>query len=113
MKVSDVRAALQALANPEKQSFFKIFFKTGPGEYGEGDIFLGLSVPQQRKISKEFKDLPLKEAEKLLRSKIHEERLTALFIFVLQYKKGNEATKKSIVDAYLNNTKFINNLQSI
>jgi 3-methyladenine DNA glycosylase AlkD len=109
MKVSDVRAALHALANPEKQNVFKNFFKTGAGEYGEGDIFLGLTVPQQRKISKEFKDLPLNEAEKLLRSKIHEERLTALLIFVLQYKKGDEPKKKSIVDAYLRNFKFVNN----
>jgi 3-methyladenine DNA glycosylase AlkD len=109
MKVSDVRASIHALANPEKQNVFKRFFKTGPGEYGEGDIFLGLTVPQQRKISKEYKDLPLKEAEKLLRSKIHEERLTALLIFVLQYKKGDETKKKSIVDIYLRNFKFINN----
>jgi 3-methyladenine DNA glycosylase AlkD len=109
MKVSDVRASIHALANPEKQSVFKRFFKTGAGEYGEGDIFLGLTVPQQRKISKEYKELPLAEAEKLLRSKIHEERLTALLILVLQYKKGEETKKKSIVDLYLRNVKFINN----
>jgi 3-methyladenine DNA glycosylase AlkD len=109
MKVSDIRASLHALANPEKQSVFKNFFKTGAGEYGEGDIFLGLTVPQQRKIAKEFKDLPLNEVGKLLRSKIHEERLTALLIFVFQYKKGDEAKKKSIVNIYLRNFKFINN----
>jgi 3-methyladenine DNA glycosylase AlkD len=109
MKVSNVRASIHALANPQKQGVFKNFFKTGPGEYGEGDIFLGLTVPQQRKISKEYKDLPLNETEKLLRSKIHEERLTALLILVLQYKNGDEVKKKSIVDIYLSNFNFINN----
>src|SRR3954471_14631898 len=109
MKVSDIRASIHALANLEKQSVFKNFFKTGPGEYGEGDIFLGLTVPQQRKISKEYKDLPLKETEKLLQSKIHEERLTALFILVSQYKKGDEAKKKLVIDIYLQNLKYINN----
>jgi 3-methyladenine DNA glycosylase AlkD len=109
MKASDVRTSIHALANPEKQSVFRNFFKTGPGEYGEGDIFLGLTVPQQRKISKDYKDLPLKEAEKLLHSEIHEERLTALLILVGQYKKGNEIKKKSILDVYLHNLKFINN----
>jgi 3-methyladenine DNA glycosylase AlkD len=109
MKVSDIRASIHALANPAKESVFKSFFKTGPGEYGEGDIFLGLTVPQQRKISIKYKELPLAEAEKLLRSKIHEERLTALLILVLQYKKGEAAKKKSIVDLYLRNFKFINN----
>jgi 3-methyladenine DNA glycosylase AlkD len=110
MNVSDIRASLHALANPEKEGVFKNFFKTGPGEYGEGDIFLGLTVPQQRKISKDYyEELPLKEVVKLLCSKIHEERLTALLILVLQYKKGDLVDKKSIVNSYLKNSKFINN----
>jgi hypothetical protein len=82
------------------------FFKTGSGQYGEGDIFIGLTVPQVRSVVKTFQDLSLTETEKLLHSPIHEERLTALLIWVAQFRKGNQ---KEIAELYLKNTTFINN----
>jgi 3-methyladenine DNA glycosylase AlkD len=98
---SDVSKALRQSATPEKAKTFTWFFKTGPGQYGEGDKFLGVTVPQQRKIAKKFRDLPLKDVEKLIASPWHEERLTGLFILVLQFKKADEAEQKIIYDFYL------------
>lgn len=95
--------------NPEKAELLQRFFKTGKGQYGEGDIFYGLMVPEQRKIAKKFKQLPLKDIQKLLNSKIHEERLIGLFILVHQYQKGDWEVRKSIVNFYLKNTKRVNN----
>lgn len=94
---------LQKATNPEKAKFLARYFKTGKGEYGEGDVFLGLTVPQVRAIAKKYKDLPLSDVEKLLQSKFHEFRLTALII--LTEKNDN----KKIVELYLRNTKHINN----
>lgn len=94
---------LQRAANKEKAKFLARYFKTGKGEYGEGDIFLGLTVPQIRAIAKKYKDLPISDIEKLLHSKFHEYRLTALII--LTHKK----LTKEIVDLYVRNTKYINN----
>lgn len=100
---------LKKLANPQKAVAVARFFKTGKGEYGEGDVFLGITVPQIRIIAKQCKDLSLKEIEKLLQSKIHEERLLALITLVNQFKKANEDKQKQIFDLYLGNTKYINN----
>ncbi len=83
------------------------YFKTGKGQYGEGDIFCGLTVPQCRKIAHEFYDLKLNEIQKILQSKIHEIRLIGLLILVEQYKKATN--KNTIVNFYLKNTKYINN----
>jgi len=83
------------------------FFKTGKGQYGEGDIFLGVKVPAQREIVKKFKDVDLKEIQELLNDEIHECRLTGLLILVNKYKKADN--KKEIFDFYLKNTKRINN----
>lgn len=94
---------LQKAADPEKAQFLARYFKTGKGEYGEGDIFLGLTVPQVRTIAKKYKDLSLSDIQKLLKSKFHEYRLTALII--LTYKKNT----KDIVTLYLRNTRYINN----
>jgi 3-methyladenine DNA glycosylase AlkD len=85
------------------------FFKTGKGEYGEGDVFLGVSVPEQRITAKEYEDLLLADLECLLESTIHEERFTALLILIAQYKKGNEQTKERIFRFYLAYTNRINN----
>ena len=85
------------------------FFKTGPGEYGEGDVFVGVRVPAIRKVAKEFQSLPLSEVVRLLHSKIHEERLAALVILVLQAAQGNGETRTQVYDLYLANTKYINN----
>jgi len=97
---------LQKKANSEKAKILSRFFKTGKGEYGEGDLFLGITVPAQRKIAKEYKDLSLRDIQELLKSKIHEHRLTALIILIEKYQKSKE---KKYFDFYLNNTKFINN----
>ena len=100
---------LRKLANPEKAKILQGFFKTGRGEYGEGDIFLGITVPEQRKIAIRFKTLDIRDIQKLLDNKIHEQRLVALLILVEQYKKANDLVKKKIFDFYLTNTKKINN----
>ncbi|MEI6133053.1 MAG: DNA alkylation repair protein [Bacillota bacterium] len=100
---------IQSHANPEKAKILQRFFKTGKGEYAEGDIFLGLVVPIQRKISKQFSNITLNDVSKLLFSPIHEYRLIALFILIEQFKRGDEAVKKSIFELYMNNTQHINN----
>ncbi|MHB0956831.1 MAG: DNA alkylation repair protein [Pirellulaceae bacterium] len=108
----DARAAqqrLRSLADPAVAAVLARFFKTGPGQYGEGDRFIGVKVPVTRKVAKEFKRLPLPEVECLLHSEIHEERLLALVILVGQFEKGDDATRKLIYDLYLANTRHINN----
>ncbi len=105
--MSDLSKELQKLSNPEKAKVYQRFFKTGKGQYGEGDVFLGLTVPQSRKIAKQFLNINLAELENHLSSKFHEERLIALLILVEKYKI--ESDKKKIFDFYLENTKSINN----
>ena len=90
-------AAVKQLANTDRELISARYFKTGPGEYGEGDIFSGLTVPQTRSLAKVFQELPLSELEALLHSPIHEERLLALHILVAQFKKGDQ---KQIVEFY-------------
>lgn len=104
-----VQDELQKLANPEKAEFVSRYFKTGKGEYGEGDIFLGITVPAQRIVAKRYKDLSLSEIEKLLHSPIHEYRLTALMILYARFPKASESEQKEIYNFYLQNTKWINN----
>jgi 3-methyladenine DNA glycosylase AlkD len=105
----DVQAALRALVDPEKAAFFPRFFKTGPGEYSEGDKFLGVTVPLQRQVAKQFRGLPIVEIEKLLKSEWHEARLTALFLLVDAYQKGDQTTKQASYELYMSHTAFINN----
>lgn len=109
MSVQDIRKRLEALGNKERAQISQGFFKTGPGEYGEGDVFLGIKVPELRKLAKEYQGITVREAKQLLRSSIHEERLLALLIFIRAFSKGDEKTKKSIYELYLKNTEFINN----
>jgi 3-methyladenine DNA glycosylase AlkD len=104
-----LRQTLKNHADKEKAASLCGFFKTGPGQYGEGDVFLGITLPIQRLIAKEFADLPLKDIQILLKSPIHEERLTALLILVGQYKQGNEQTKEKIYLFYLKNAARVNN----
>lgn len=100
---------LQKLQDPEKARILSGFFKTGKGQYGDGDVFLGIKVPQQRKIAKEFSGILLDDVGELLKSNIHEFRLTSLLILVSKYKKENPDGRKEIVDFYLNNLENINN----
>jgi len=109
MPVHEIRRKLRRLGNKQRAKVSRRFFKTGPGEYGEGDVFLGIKVPELRKLAKEYQDLTTKEIKQLLKSPTHEERLLALLILVRTYSKGNETTKKGIYELYLKNTKFINN----
>lgn len=109
MTVHEIRTKLQRLGNKQRAKVLQRFFKTGPGEYGEGDVFLGIKVPELRKLAKEYQDITTQEIKQLLKSSIHEERLLALLILVLTYSKGNETAKKRIYELYLRNTKFINN----
>lgn len=110
MKAKDAAAHLKALASPVVAASSARFFKTGPGEYGEGDVFIGVRVPTLRKLAREFRDLPLDEIELLLRSQIHEERMLALFVLVLSVgKKCSESHRKSAYDFYLSNTAYVNN----
>lgn len=109
MTSSDVSKALRTVATVERAKAGRWFFKTGPGQYGEGDQFLGVTVPDQRKIARQFKNLPLKEVEKLFTSPWHEERLTGIFILISQFKRGDEKTKKTIYDFYISNIKYVNN----
>lgn len=104
-----VEKQLQQAANPEKAKILQRFFKTGKGEYGEGDIFLGITVPEQRKIAKQHADLSLYQLQKLLNSKIHENRLVALLILVNKFAKADDKQQKQIADFYLKNTHNINN----
>ena len=109
MTVHEIRRKLRKLGNKQRAKVSQGFFKTAPGEYGEGDVFWGIKVPELRKLAKECQDITVKEVKQLVRSSIHEERLLALLILVLMYSKGNETTKKRIYELYLKNTKFINN----
>ena len=107
--LNKIKNELLLLGDSERANKLSSFFKTGKGEYGEGDVFLGISVPQQRKVAKKYTDLSLDQLEKLLSSKFHEYRLTALIILVLKYGKADNSGKKEIFDFYLKNTEFINN----
>lgn len=100
---------LRSLGCPKQAAILARFFKTGPGQYGEGDRFIGVKVPTTRNVAKEFKALPLPDVECLLHSGIHEERLLALVILVGQFEQGDDAIRKRIYDLYLANTKHINN----
>ena len=107
--VKGAQQALRRYANPEKAKIHQWFFKTGKGEYAEGDRFIGVTVPQIRKIVKQFQSLVLQDVLTLLASKIHEDRLLALLILVTQCKRGDATTQKDIVDAYLANLEYVNN----
>jgi 3-methyladenine DNA glycosylase AlkD len=104
-----IKKDIQKLATPEKAEQLSRYFKTGKGEYGEGDVFLGLTVPQMRKISKKYRTLDLAAIKELLKSRIHEHRLVALLILVEQFGKADEKERKKIYGFYLANTKSINN----
>lgn len=96
--------------NEGKAIIFARFFKTSKGKYGEGDLFLGISVPDSRVLSKKYKDVDLKEISLLLKNKFHEIRLIALFVLVSKFQEANrESEKERIINFYLKNTKYINN----
>lgn len=109
MTLPILRSELKKIANKEKAELLKRYFKTGKGEYGEGDVFIGISVPENRKIAIKYSGLPLQAVEQLLLSKIHEERFVALEILVYKYDKGDERARQEIYDFYMKNLSGINN----
>jgi 3-methyladenine DNA glycosylase AlkD len=108
-RAQDICTRLQALGDQTRVPVLRKFFKTAPGEYGEGDVFVGLRVPEIRKLVKEYQALPLAEVIELLHASIHEARLLALLILVRTYTKGDAALQDQIYHLYMQNTRFINN----
>jgi 3-methyladenine DNA glycosylase AlkD len=104
-----IQKRLLDLGDRAKAQVLQRFFKTGPGEYGEGDRFLGITVPRLRKLSKEYEDMDQDEVEALIESPFHEARLLALLIFIRRYQQEDESGKKRIYTFYLQSTRRINN----
>jgi 3-methyladenine DNA glycosylase AlkD len=107
--IGNLENELKKLSNGEKAKIYQRFFKTGKGEYGQGDVFLGLDVPTQRSLAKKYKGLALADLQKLLSSKFHESRSVALMILVLKFSKATAEEQEKLVDFYLKNTSNINN----
>ncbi len=108
MSVQTIQSKIRKLADKNKAVLLRRFFKAGPGEYGEGDVFLGITVPQLRKLAKEHDGLPPRDAVKLLASPFHEERLLALLMLVRAFSRGGDAEKKRLYSLYLRHTRYIN-----
>ena len=109
MEHSTIKGHLKKLANQETASVLQRFFKTGKGEYGEGDVFIGIKVPPLRKLAAQFQNAPLKTVQALLKSTIHEERTLALMILVRQFARADEELRRRVYEFYLAHTSFINN----
>jgi len=109
MRIDKIRTKLKLAADADKAKILQRFFKTGKGEYGEGDLFLGIQIPTLRSLVKEFPDITIDESPELLQSVYHEERMLALLFLVRAFQKGDEKTKKKVFDLYLKNTSYINN----
>jgi 3-methyladenine DNA glycosylase AlkD len=107
--LNEVKEELRKYASQGDAAILQRFFKTGPGEYGEGDIFIGVKVPATRKTAAKFISLPLELLEELIRSPFHEERLLALIILTKQYNKADDEGKGRIIDFYFSSRKYINN----
>lgn len=109
MSLALIKKEVKKASNPEKAKILQGFFKTGKGEYGEGDIFAGITVPQSREIAKKYYPIRFSDLKKLLQSKIHEERLIAVLILVHRFQEGDVTEKKKTFDFYLKSTSNINN----
>jgi 3-methyladenine DNA glycosylase AlkD len=107
--IEELQKETRKRGKKDRAALSQRYFKTGKGEYAEGDIFLGLTLIDVREIAKEYKDLPFNEIARLIKSKYHEERVVALVILTNIFKKGDEKTKEKIFNFYLKNTKGINN----
>lgn len=109
LTVARAKRALRKFASKKRAETNQYFFKTGPGEYGESDKFIGVRAADLRATAKMFKELSSKETLTLLNSKIHEERSLAVLILVEQFQSGDDAQKKAVCDLYISNSKMINN----
>jgi len=107
--IAAIRRSIRAVRDPERAAAARRFFKTGPGDYGEGDVFCGVPVPTARRIAREHSTLPLAAVVSLLHSRIHEERFIALVLLIERYRAGSERDKSNIYRLYLNNTDWVNN----
>lgn len=108
--IRDIITALEKQGNPEKARHLSHFFKTGKGEYGEGDLFMGVTVPEQRAIAKKYQDAEFPVLEELIRSPYHEQRLVALLILECKFGKlKEEKMRKQCIDFYTSHTDYINN----
>ena len=106
---AEIAARLRQRADASRRAGLQRFFKTGPGEYAEGDVFIGVPVPLLRQVCRECRDAAIPDLVPLLGSAVHEERLLALLLLVEAFKRGTEEKKREIYRLYLGNTKFINN----
>ena len=109
MSAAKIRSELKKRSSREKAKVLTRFFKTGPGEYGEGDVFMGVTVPNIRQSVKPYRDLSATEVTKLVRSKIHEERLAGLLVLVMQYEKGDDKQRQAVYKRYCANLRYVNN----
>lgn len=109
MPVAAIKRRLKEYSDRKKIPVLMSFFKTGPGEYGEGDIFIGTSVPLIRKAAREYSNIKLEEISGLLKSPVHEERLAAIFILVSRFRNSDADGKKEIYEFYLGHSAFVNN----
>jgi len=109
MSLTLLKKALRSYASAERKKTNEWFFKTGYGQYGYGDKFMGVSDPDSHKVARQFDTIPLAEVKKLLQSKIHEERTTALKILVRKFETGDEQVKKQVYNFYLKNFSRVNN----
>jgi len=109
MSLAELQNVTKQKANKQQAEILQRFFKTGPGEYGEGDVFYGIKVPVQRTVAHQFQHLPLNDLQILLKSKVHEERLIALLILVLKFKYADEIVREKLFKFYLKNSERINN----
>jgi len=107
--IAAIQRELESLGDASRAANLQRFFKTGPGEYAAGDRFRGMRVPVLRGLAKKYQDLPLAEAEGLLRSPFHEDRLLALFVLIRQYYRGGQGVRDKIHRFYLEHTRLVNN----
>jgi len=107
--LQSLRLSLKDVADPQRAKHSLRFFKTGAGEYGAGDRFLGITVPALRALARQYRDLPLRDVDSLLRSPWHEERLMALLLWVDRYRRGDVKQRQRIHHKYLRSTRYINN----
>lgn len=107
--LASLKRDLQAKANKEKAAFFPRFFKAGKGEYAEGDVFIGVTVPDIRAVAKAYRDLPFSDIEILLADKIHERRYVALEILVMQFERGDTKQRAAVTKFYLSHLGGVNN----
>jgi 3-methyladenine DNA glycosylase AlkD len=108
MSLQKIKIELKQLGDPAQARVLQRFFKTGPGEYGEGDVFRGIKIPVLRKLAKSCRDLPLAGVQELLTSKFHEDRMLALLVLMAHYAKADDAGRKHIFTLYLRSTRYIN-----